>query len=395
MNGYSYDVFINGCGTVGRPLARKLYDLGFRKVLVSVKSAGKMEHEVLEKQRFASMVKETGFDVLIAKGGSPLEEFHKYGIYPLGYVEDYIFENGIKIGVIIDGTPNEKSALIQKETIYDKLNGSDRKTPVIFSGGSPKDIAPNYLAAPNCSGDVDRDHLLSLPYVRNVSCNATYLATMLSLVGKKVDWGDIEFINAFLQRRIADPHETHKPLGRGVTAEISDPKEEGIITKYVRDVKSVYPAMKDVPFYVLPTKNPWRHFHYAQTLITFKTPVTRTDTEEIREEFRKYPLAISYEQKKLSMNRVINAITVLGIPDAKITSPIYRVTWLNRRQIFIDGLTPQQLIDGPSKSIYVVEQLKKFASFQSAFNHVVAGITEGGRPIREFNELLTELINED
>ncbi len=388
-----YDVFINGCGTVGRPLAKKLYDLGFRKVLLSVKSVGKNEAQVLEKIKFAHLVKETNFDVLIAQGGDPPESFRRYGIEPLGYVEEYIFEHNVQIGVIVDGTPNKKTAQTQKEILYDKINAEKMVTPVIFSGGSEFGIAPNYLGIPHASGDIYRERFLNEGWARNVSCNATFIGTELVLTGQAIDWDDVAFINTFLHRRSADPHETYKPLGLGVSVELPNvKKDEDLLTKYVHDVREVYPPVKKIPFTAIPTKNPWRHFHYIQTLITFKNSIRSADVEEIREVFQKFPLSILLNLRKIKMDRLVEVTASLGIPNAQITTPLYRVTRLNSHQLLIDGFTPQQLIDGPSKAVFIVEHLKKFSTFQQSFEFVVNGITEGGMPLLEFNKELQNRI---
>ncbi len=389
-------ILINGCGTVGRPLAYGLYDLGFKDVYVSVRSMGDNLYERNEKSRLKKMLKETGYNLLIVGGGDALEKFRKFGLNPIGYANEIVMQSEFysDLPVIIDGTPNDKTAQTQKETIYDKIRADGWKGSVIYSGGSKYGIAPNYLGAPGCIGEKEDKHLLHKD-VRNVSCNSTYLGKLFSILGTVINWEAVEFLNTDLFRRSRDAFEGQtKPL-INVQYEPKLDRNEIKKTKYIEDVISVYPEInkvKDISVepYLLPTE----YAHLANTILTFKNPVPKI-IYEIKEAISKAPYAILFDGEFLNMEQIVDTINIeAGVPDFQITAPIYWPLQLNDRQIKIVGLTPQMTIDRESKLTKIIEETGICNNFGDAHNYVLDRVNEIDTAIslKKFNKELQEIL---
>jgi hypothetical protein len=388
---------INGCGVVGRPLAQALNELGFDNVFVSVKGAGNNHYDRNKKERLGVLLENTGYKLLVASGGDPLEDFREYGMDPIGYVDEIVNIDFAKnISVIVDGTPNKKTAQLQKETLYDKLKSDGWNGSVIYSGGSEYGIAENYAGIPGLNGDVKREDYLGRD-VRAISCNSHYLSMLLSLTGKSLDYNNVSFINADLMRRSRDVFE-------GQTKPLIDPQFEAKFeknfhlkpSKYVRDVCDVFDEVKEVEYFNVNTlKLPTENFHMVTTRFTFNTPIPDT-ASRLREVIDEVDYAILYEgKKKLNMGKVRDLADIrMGVSYAQLTSPIYWPMQENDKQLLVVGLTPQMQIDRVTKAVKIIEETGKFSSFEKSFDYVLDNVNEYCTkiPLRKFNREFQEVL---
>ncbi len=214
--------------------------------------------------------------------------------------------------------------------------------PLLVQGGvkliEGDNIVP-YVSAP-CSMAALLYGKKDLMWAKQVSCNTTWLATVLGLVLDGIrDYAgeNIKQVDVILQRRFADPEELGKKY---------DHLEEVLkdAPKYTRDLTSVMPQLSG-KVKVVASKMPWRHFHYGVVDVHFKEGYA---FDSVRRAFEDYPRGILVQkdinQKQVEdyIARLIDAGESMGLPAGNILLPANHLEKVDEHSLRVVGYNEQR-----------------------------------------------------
>jgi len=364
-------------GSLGRRISEILFSLGIE--YIPAKWSGSMKQDIT-----GNPIDFQGREIYLIDGpdlSGRVKEAERSGFRVAGKVSDLNPEN---LSAVFDvGHKNG--------TIYNFANNIHPVgVPLLVQGGTPleKSFGLNTFASiPSAVGDTGYGRF---PRAKQVSCNATWTSTALTLaqqsLGKTL--GEISYVILNLQRRFADTEDGEK---------FFNPQDMKMVhsRKYEEDVSSVLPSVQD-KIITYASKNDWRTCHYG-TIVILSSESINLDT--VKETFANYKRAVLLEQDlasagvKEGMEKIITLGEKLGLPDGDVAIPLYHPSLLDRNILCISGYNPQRSITLPSSIDWYWSVTNKCGDWQESFSKTNAEMKLYGVKIPEIKSFLEHELN--
>jgi len=360
-------------GSLGRRISEILFSLGI--VYIPAKFSGGMKQDITGKP-----IDFQGRDIYLIDGpdlNSRIKEAEKSGFKVAGKVSDLdpidlaaVFDVGHKQGTVSNFDHNLHPAGV----------------PLLVQGGTPLEERFGLNAYASIPRGVGETGYGRFPRAKQVSCNATWTSTALSLAQQSM--GDILKVVINLQRRFADTEDGGKIFNQA-------DKVMAPVKKYEEDVGLAFPSVKG-KIISYASKNDWRTCHYGTMFILSAGTI---NLDDIKETFANYDRAVFLEQDLASagvqegMEKIVKMGEKLGIPDGDVVIPLYHLSLLDRNTLCISGYNPQRTITLPSSIDWYWDATGTCSSWKESFAKTNREMQLYGVKIPEIKSFLEHELN--